>query len=157
MSDTPRSVEDGHAGSQTGSDSQDEGIRTQAILDELERLTAPGEFDKLEELAESYRVDNIRRVLARINATVIDLDLFLKDPLTMRVLGQHGSQEERQRDYAEIQNRVNILKEVIEMAKKDIQELVDTYMPDVDSDEIADVVEKVTRELQLLDEFCKLF
>lgn len=158
MSQTPRSVEDGQFDTQTGSDSHDEGINTQAILDELEKLTTAGDQEAMEELiTEGYRKDNIRRILARINATTDDINRFLQDPLTIRLLTEQGSQEQRERDLADIAERAENLKTAIGMAKEDIQELIDMYTQGVDSAGLGELIESLKKQVGLLEDLCNCF
>lgn len=159
MSRIPRSVEDGQFDVQTGNtDSQNERMDMEAILDQLDRLTAPEEEPNLEEsLPARWKKDNIRRILARIKATTSDMDDFLKNPQTIRLLSPQASPEQRQRDYAATMERVETLKMAIDMSKADVQELSDSYLPGVDSDSLGKVIVNLKKQVQMLEDLCNRF
>ncbi|RSL60547.1 hypothetical protein CEP53_005396 [Fusarium sp. AF-6] len=156
MSRVPRSVEDGQFDIQTGS--LNESIDTQAIMDQLERLTAPADVAVLyETLPESWRQDNIQRILARLAATTSDMEHFVQNPQTARLLSREGPPEQLQRDYAVTKERVNTLKMKVDMAKEDIKELTDMYIPGVDGDALGDLIEKLKIQVQGLEAICNSF
>ncbi|RMJ09209.1 hypothetical protein CDV36_011179 [Fusarium kuroshium] len=156
MSRVPRSVEDGQFDSQTGT--LNESINTQAIMDQLERLTAPTDVAVLyEALPESWRQDNIQRILARIAATTSDMEHFVQNPQTARLLSREGPLEQLQRDYAVTKERVNALKLKVDMAKEDIKELTNMYIPGVDGDALGDLIEKLKIQVQGLEAICNSF
>ncbi|RSL94929.1 hypothetical protein CDV31_014104 [Fusarium ambrosium] len=156
MSRVPRSVEDGQFDSQTGS--PNESINTQAIMDQLERLTAPADVAVLyEALPESWRQDNIQRILARIAATTSDMEQFVQNPQTARLLAREGPPEQLQRDYAATKERANTLRIKIDMAKEDIKELTDMYIPGVDEDKLGDLIVQLKAQVQGLEAICNSF
>ncbi|RSL49697.1 hypothetical protein CEP54_012318 [Fusarium duplospermum] len=156
MSRVPRSVEDGQFDSKTGN--PNEPIDSQAIMDQLERLTAPTDVAALQEtLPEGWRKDNIKRILTRLAATTSDMEHFLANPQTARLLSRQGPPEQLQRDYAVTKERVNTLKMAVDMAKEDIQELTDSYIPGVDADALGDLIVKLKTQVQGLEAICNSF
>ncbi|EEU37149.1 uncharacterized protein NECHADRAFT_78321 [Fusarium vanettenii 77-13-4] len=161
MSDRiPRSVEDGQFDLQTGNtdgntDNQNKLVDMQAIRDQLDRLRAPLEEPTLDEsLPALWKKDNNKRILARIKATTSDMDDFLKKPETIRLFSPQGSLEQRQSDYIKTMERVETLRQALQMAKDDVRELSESYLPGVDSDGLGRLIVNLKAQIQLLEDIC---